>query len=220
MTPNDYYQWWQHAVAAFPALHRLFPEKSEEARRRSKAWQSALGNLSLEAAKQAIDAMLAGKADPPRYDWAELPAKVLAYCGEQANAELARSFRDYHEDGPRHRCQHCRDSISGLVAIWNPFFIEACDQEIVAAENTRQVQDIFRAWRDKDRHANRYRTFAVVCCCESPAARRKRDKAAEEKRSSAVFNPRRHSVFGPLAQLREHLNDASRYEWEYSNGQA
>lgn len=205
MNQSEYLEWTKYALAAFPTVHRVL-DNSAEARERSKQWLAALGGVKMVHAKAAIDAMLRGDTEPPKFDWAQLPAFVIRWCSDQANADL-RIEVDRYYDGPTVRCPHCRDSRSGLVAIWNPAFINECDEALSKCENLFEVNGVYREWRRKSEH-NRYCSMAVTCCCDSPSAIRKR-----AKQRGMVFDPQRNCVEGPVKLLKEFLADSSRYEW-------
>lgn len=211
MNSNEFYEFWKHATAAFPAVHRLF-DNSAAAKERSKIWQAALAKVSLVHANEAVDAMVRGEAEVPRFEWSEFPKFVYRYCVDAGNAEMLQERRSYYGESPAGsvRCLLCGDSQSGLVAIWNPAFIEALDVEIIAAHSICEVVQLFQVWRGKNRQSRRYMTFAVICCCESPIAKGKRDAGARR-----VLDAKRHAVVSSLPNLQAHLQDSSRLVMDF-----
>lgn len=211
MDKREYETWVKHALATFPAIHRVL-DGTPEARERSKRWLSALDGIKLVHALSAIDAMLKGEIESPRYDWSELPAYVIRYCIEKCNAEAIQERRSYYGESTEGavRCLLCGDSQSGFVTIWNPSFIEACDSEILAAQSVYEVVKLFNAWRNDKPQSRHYMTFVVVCCCESPNAKSKRDKGARR-----VLDAKRNRVLSSLASLQEYLQDSSRYQMQF-----
>lgn len=206
MNHAEYLEWTKHTLAAFPAVHRVL-DHSAESRERSKQWLAALASVKLVHAKAAIDAMLRGDFEPPKYDWGQLPAFVRRYCTDQCNAEL-RQTTDAYYSGPTVRCLHCQDSRSGFVAIWNPEFLGDCDEDLAECESLEGVTKVHRAWRRQAQREPKYMTMAVPCCCESPAA------VAKRTRPGIRYKPKRHCSVGPLRHLQEFLADNSRHEWD------
>lgn len=206
MTSREYVEWFDHAKAAFPALHRLF-DGGGEAKRRSQQWLSALGRIQLAHAIAAIDAMVRGDAKPPSYDWAQLPAAVIAYGVEQGNLEAIQRVESYY-DGPTVRCPHCRDSRSGFVSVWNPWFINDCSEQLLACESLHTVHEIFREWKHAGQE-RKYETFSMACFCGSPAAEAKRKEGR-----AYTFNPKRGCTVSSVVGLHEFLRDDTRHEFD------
>lgn len=207
MNSSEYLTWTKHAVGAFPAIHRVL-DGSGEGRQRSRQWLAALATVKLQHATNAIDAMLRGDIDTPKYDWAELPAYVIRYCNDQCNAEAAVRTERYY-DGPTVKCPHCRDSRSGYISVWNPEFLSMCDQAILACNNLFEIHKVFEEWKYAGER-RRYETLAMVCCCDSPAAVAKR---ADEK-GAPVFNPKRHCYAHSVIGVHEFLRDETRIEFD------
>lgn len=151
--------------------------------------------------------MMRGEFEPPKYDWAELPAYVIRFGVEKSNAEAAQHTERYYEDGPTYKCSHCRDSRSGYVSVWNPWFLNDCAEVLLGCNSLFDVHKVFSEWRfATDGH--KHETFAMACSCESPAAVAKRKDGR-----AYVFNPQRACLAGPVMMLHEFLRDEKRYEF-------
>lgn len=201
MTSREYVEWFDHAKAAFPSLHRLF-DGGSEAKRRSQQWFAAFEKIKLAHAKAAIDAMVRGECKTPSWDWSQLPAAVVQHAIDAFNSEATVEHRRYY-DGPTVRCPHCQDSQSGYVSVWNPAFLSQCDQEILACQTLFDIHNVFTAWK-RAKAGRKYETLAMACCCESPAA------VAKRNGDVLRFHPKRHCSTHTVAGLHEFLRDETK----------
>lgn len=124
MTYPQFEQWLRHHIAAYPGLQTSYLAKMKRASDASRgewepsreevlaAWFKALGDVALDDAKAATDAMKAGDEEEPK-GWDRHATGVAVIARRRATPRS----RELTIDGQRTvRCLHCQDT--GRVVCW------------------------------------------------------------------------------------------------------
>ena len=79
-TPEEYSEFVVFAQAAFPDVAKLFSAAPQLTAARKAQWESTLKNISFQDATEALNAMIDGEVDRPKFgvnDMAQLPTYIV-----------------------------------------------------------------------------------------------------------------------------------------------
>ena len=177
MNRNEYVEWLRHATAAYPEVGRQFDGDDEG--ERSAIWEKALFGVPLAVAIECIDAMVVGHTERPKFGWSDLPKYVNDYRRERANQELHQ--RDYGVQRDDQQCPKCHGLQSGVVAIWNPWFVDDCYDKLHLCNDVQEAYTLWRSWRKINGRRGDAQRLTVLCDCQHPTAVARRAKLQDFK---------------------------------------
>ena len=176
MTEQEFTTWLRHATAAYPEIGNQF--KGDQATERAIIWASALSKVSLDVATEAINSMVVGTVEHPKFGWSDLPKFVLEYGKERANVEAQQErYRSLRDD---EICPKCHNLQCGCVTVWNPWFVEHCFSRLCLCSDKQEAFRLWQSWRKLSGTKGDAMRLTVLCNCSiNPVAVRRRARLQE-----------------------------------------
>lgn len=175
MTPAEFRSWTEYHGSAFPDWAAQAVEAMRANGGTRDAWYGQMVGITLEAARQATDDMLAGRIRRPFAADEHIPA-IRARASAIVTATMP--LRDTREN--TFRCPVCQDT--GFVTVMHPSTVKRCQ----AGE-----YDAFVEWQIAGaigRPPARPKWYTCALWCDCLTARRQREKVADAGRSDARQN--------------------------------
>ena len=172
MNRSEFNEWLRHATVAYPEIGRQFD--GDKGSDRADIWQKALETVSLNVAIECIDSMVVGHTDRPQFGWSDLPRFVNDYRRERANQEMHQ--REWRDERDEQVCPKCHNVQSGVVAIWNPWFVDDCYDRLHLCNDVQEAHDLWRSWRKIKGKRGDAQRLTVLCDCHNPTAIARRER--------------------------------------------
>ena len=204
MSPSDFRSWIEYHSSAFPDWAAQAAEAMRANSDTRDSWRGVLVGITLEAARQATDDMLAGRIRRPFNAEEHIPA-IRTRAAQIVSATMP--VRDTRETA--HRCPLCVDT--GFVTVLHPETI----QRAQAGD-----YDAYRAWYEAGRLGRppaRIKWYTCAMWCGCIIGERQREKTADAGRSDSrqaswsrmpVFDVDRHvKVIADTARMIEQAKE-------------
>lgn len=163
MTDQEFKTWLRHATAAYPEIANQFKGDGDQALERTAIWQTALAKIDPRVATEAINSMVVGTVERPKFGWSDLPKFVIEYGKERANVEAQqeryRSLRD------EEICPKCQNLECGCVTVWNPWFVEDCYSRLSLCSDAQEAFTLWQSWRRLSGRKGDAQRLTVLCNC-------------------------------------------------------
>ena len=181
MTRNEFSNWLNELKNTFPAVRQFFSrEDPDDTANLATRWLDVLHKVDAETADRAIQALLSGDIDVPKYlsDWATLPATVRRWCRD--NKPLPTLTPTY-SDERTYRCPICLDRGFG-VEVFNWRWVRHMSVEI-------EQRSLPTNWREARQWCKGKGglVYSVDCNCETG-----RRQAEQRRVHRETFNTKLH----------------------------